>query len=192
MPPAGRAISSRSSQATTSPRTMAARVRASGRHGDRRWESSSAPFARRPRPAITRSPTDAHHRSEGVGRRARPGGAADHRDALVPCHPRRTERPRAGRVAMRVADDVGVRSSPGLALGVRRWIDLVVLEVRRNPDRHGLALRPNDLPPAAVRQVIVKPRVLRALVHLRASSHSITACTGSTSAYLSCRSVRLA
>src|SRR3546814_210427 len=81
---------------------------------------------------------------------------------------------------------------PALAQRVRGRIEFVKFQVGGDPYRDRLALRPDDLRATPPGREIVKTGVGLTFLHQRASSQSITACTGSTSAYLSCRSVRFA
>src|SRR3546814_13793144 len=87
-----------------------------------------------------------------------------------------------GVVAVRIADDIGVRLRPALAQRVRGRIEFVKFQVGGDPYRDRLALRPDDLRATPPGREIVKTGVGLTFLHQRASSQSITACTGPTSA----------
>src|SRR6266850_2481213 len=87
-------------------------------------------------------------------------------------------------VAVRVVDDIRDRPRPRGARRVLRRVELVELDVRRDPERHARAVRPNDLRPPVVGQVVVEPGVpLHSFFR-----YSRTSETGRTSAYLSAMS----
>ena len=89
-------------------------------------------------------------------------------------------------VAVAIADHVRMRLRPALAVRVGGWVDLIIFEIGRNPHRDLLAAGPFDLGAVAPGRKIVKLRIgFLNVVHQRASSQSMIACTGSTSAYLS-------
>ncbi len=95
-------------------------------------------------------------------------------------------------VAVAVPDDIGVGPRPCPPLRVGGRINLIIFEVGCNPYCNPFAPRPGQRRPAAIGRIVVQTGIRRPFVHQRASSQSTTACTGSTSAYFSCRSVRFA
>src|SRR5512134_513053 len=104
--------------------------------------------------------------------------------------------PEAGAVAVvpvRVPEHVGHRAGPRGARRVARRLELVELDVRRDPERHPRAARPFDLRPPRVRQILVQAGVA---LHAGPGSYrrmnSSTSATGTTSAYLRAMSYTLA
>ena len=125
--------------------------------------------------------------AQGDGQADRSGKAVLRHDV---CHAPMADP--VGMVAVAVSDHIGMRLCPRLALRIGGRINLVILKVARDPNRAGLAFGPSYFRPRVIGGKIIKAGIRRALLHQRASSQSITDWTGSTSAYLICRSVRLA
>src|SRR5262245_57852806 len=67
-------------------------------------------------------------------------------------------------VAPSIVQHVGHRARPWRPRWIERWVELIVLDVGRAPERKAGAPGPSDLGPVVVGQVVVKPRVFSAHV----------------------------